>query len=88
MLDVSSTAAEAQLGVDFAAIFANSELYRYVTLKQLHSSFMWPFFSINNSRLKYWDYSLGTMRNSSKSWALQNPDPKTFTSQLNILKPS
>ncbi|XP_056164531.1 pleiotropic drug resistance protein 2-like [Syzygium oleosum] len=28
MLDVSSTAAEAQLGVDFAEIFANSELYK------------------------------------------------------------
>ena len=29
MLDVSSTAVEAQLGVDFAEIFANSDLYRY-----------------------------------------------------------
>lgn len=30
MLDISSTAAETQMGVDFAEIYAASDLYRYV----------------------------------------------------------
>lgn len=36
MLDISTPAVEAQLGVDFAEIYANSELYKYVKTKLLH----------------------------------------------------
>jgi len=66
MLDVSSTAAEAQLGVDFAEIYANSELYKYV-LQSNRLVLSRAIISLITLRLIYWDYSVGIIRNSSNS---------------------
>ena len=51
MLEISSTGFESKLNVDFADIYANSDLYRYVPYDSTILVFLYFLFSISESSL-------------------------------------